>query len=262
MASASARSRTVSYFPDSSMSRQRCARTRAFTRVLSTRAGVGIQGEEPAGVTTCLRPPWWRSVIGITTAFPCDQTVEIRAEVSFLERQGKIEQCNEKVEAEVRVVGWPSDYLGSLDAGVVWEHADDAVQLHLAICLETANVHGISLNELPLKGVPPFCIGSEFLPSLRSHGALSKGTLANVVRVKCSQVLFSKGQAKPKSFKETRSGDEAEAFRVHLSKDHEAFRLMYWARPDGSTEFANIGVKQELSICKGDFRIHAAARYC
>jgi hypothetical protein len=201
-------------------------------------------------------------LIRVTTAFPCDQTVEIRAEVSFLERQGKIEQCDAKVEAQVQVVGWPCDYLGSLDAGVVWEHADDAVQLHLAICLETANVHGVSLDELPLKGVPLFCVGSEFLPSLRSHGALSKGTLANVVRVKCSQVLFSKNQAKPKSFKETRSGDEAEAFRVHLSKDHEAFRLMYWVRPDGSTEFANIGVKQELSICKGDFRIHAAARYC
>jgi hypothetical protein len=57
-------------------------------------------------------------------------------------------------------------------------------------------------------------------------------------------------------------GDEAEAFGVHLSKDHEAFRLMYWARPDGSTEFANIGVKQDLSICKGDLRTYAAARYC
>jgi hypothetical protein len=74
-------------------------------------------------------------------------------------------------------------------------------------------------------------------------------------------VLLSKTQASPKSFNENRSGDKAEAFRVHLSKDHEAFRLMYWARPDGSTEFANIGVKQELLICQGDFQSHAAARY-
>jgi hypothetical protein len=34
--------------------------------VLSTRRGVGIHGVAPAGVTTCLRPPWWRSVIGMS----------------------------------------------------------------------------------------------------------------------------------------------------------------------------------------------------
>lgn len=67
--------------------------------------------------------------------------------------------------------------------------------------------------------------------------------------------------ANPKSFNESRTSDKAEAFRVHVSKDHEAFRLMYWARPDGSTEFANIGIKQELLICQGDFKSHFAARY-
>ena len=29
--------------------------------------GVGIQGVAPAGVTTCLRPPWWRIVMGMCT---------------------------------------------------------------------------------------------------------------------------------------------------------------------------------------------------
>src|SRR5882762_11362897 len=49
------------------MSRQRWARTMALTIVLSTRDGVGIHGVAPAGVTTCLRPPWWRSVMGMCT---------------------------------------------------------------------------------------------------------------------------------------------------------------------------------------------------
>jgi hypothetical protein len=39
----------------------------ALTMVLSTRDGVGVHGVEPAGVTTCLRPPWWRSVMGMWT---------------------------------------------------------------------------------------------------------------------------------------------------------------------------------------------------
>jgi hypothetical protein len=200
-------------------------------------------------------------LIRITTAFPCDQAMEIKAKVALVERQGKIEERDVDVQAEIRVVARPDDYLGSLDAEPVWEHAEDAVQLHLAICLELAKTHGISLDTLPLKEVPLFCIGSEFLPSLRSHGALASGTLANVVRVKCSQVLLSKPQAAPKPFDECRTGDKAQGFRVHLSKDHEAFRLMYWMRPDGSTEFANIGTKRELLICEGDFRNHAVARY-
>jgi hypothetical protein len=199
-------------------------------------------------------------LIRITTAFPCDQAMEIKAKVALVERQGKLEERDVDVHAQVRVVARPGEYLESLDVEPVWEQAEDAVQLHLAISLEVAKAHGIPLDTLPLKGVPLFCIGSEFLPSLRSHGALTRGTLANVVRVKCSQVLLSKAQAAPKSF-ECRSGDKAEGFRVHLSKDHEAFRLMYWTRPDGSTEFANIGIKRELLICEGDPRNHAAAQY-
>jgi|HubBroStandDraft_2_1064218.scaffolds.fasta_scaffold161711_2 hypothetical protein len=39
----------------------------ALTMVLSTRDGVGIHDAAPAGVTTYLRPPWWRSVIGMRT---------------------------------------------------------------------------------------------------------------------------------------------------------------------------------------------------
>jgi hypothetical protein len=172
-----------------------------------------------------------------------------------------VEEFDANVEAQIHVIARPRDFLESLDPEPVWRHAEDAVQLHLAISLELAKAHRLSLDELPLKGVPHFCIGSEFLPSLRSHGALARGALANVVRVKCAQVMLSKPQAAPKPFNETRSLDEAEGFRVHLSKDHAAFRLMYWARPDGSTEFANIGTKRELLICKGESSNHATARY-
>jgi hypothetical protein len=56
MASALARSRTVAWRPDSSMSRQRWARTMALTMVLSTRDRVGIHGVAPAGVNTCFAP--------------------------------------------------------------------------------------------------------------------------------------------------------------------------------------------------------------
>src|SRR5664280_1329215 len=37
----------------------------AFTRVLSTR--VDTHGVAPAGVTICLRPPWWRRLTRICT---------------------------------------------------------------------------------------------------------------------------------------------------------------------------------------------------
>ena len=62
-----ARSRTVSKSLNSSMPRQRCARTIALTMVLSMRAGDGFQGVTSAGVTTCFRPPCRRSEIGILT---------------------------------------------------------------------------------------------------------------------------------------------------------------------------------------------------
>jgi hypothetical protein len=53
-------------------------------------------------------------LIRVTTAFPSDQTVEIKASVSFLERQGNIEQCEASVEGQVRVVAGPAITLNRL----------------------------------------------------------------------------------------------------------------------------------------------------
>lgn len=200
-------------------------------------------------------------LVRISTAFPCCETVNIEGRITLIEVGGQLEERKMDVKKTVRAVRGPDDYLSSLAAGTIWEHAEDPIQLHLAISLEIANAHNLPLRTLPLKDVPGFCIGSEFLLSLRAHHGLAKGTLANLVRSKCAQVIVSKPQAEPRSFGSCRRDDSADSFRVHLSKDHAAFRLMYWTRPDGEIEFANVGVKHALEICEGDFRAHAASRY-
>lgn len=201
------------------------------------------------------------NMIRITTAFPCDDAINIVAKAELLDKQGVVEPFNSEILGEVRAIEWPADFLGSLDPQVLWERAEDAVEVHLAISLEIAKMHGLPTDVLPLKGVPNFCIGTDFMDSLIGHDARSAGTLANIVRVRCAQVMTSKPQAAPKAFSEIRAQDGAQSFRVHLSKDHAAFRLMLWVRPGGVTEFANIGVKSELMICGGEHRSYHAARF-
>src|SRR5581483_8385236 len=65
--SAFARSRRDANSLDSNMPRQRWARAKAFMIVLSILGGGGDHGSRFAGVTTCLRPPWRRSEIGMLT---------------------------------------------------------------------------------------------------------------------------------------------------------------------------------------------------
>jgi hypothetical protein len=198
------------------------------------------------------------NLIRVSTAFSSNDLLKIDAIVTAVEHRGGIDRGKVDIKSEVRVIDWPHEFLPSLDPEIVWHRSDDATQVHLAISLELARTHGISLGRLPLDGIPSFFIGSEFFKSLQSHGAL-RGTLGNIVRKKCSQVVLSKRQASPRPFKEIRGGDGASSFRVHLSKDHEAFRLMYWIRSDGSMEFANVGTKHALVISEGDSRVNCCA---
>src|SRR3954447_6415686 len=64
--SALANSAEELYSPLSSICRQRCARTMALTRAVSTR-GAGDHGVAPGGDRICLRPPRWRKVTGMLT---------------------------------------------------------------------------------------------------------------------------------------------------------------------------------------------------
>ena len=45
-----------------------------------------------------------------------------------------------------------------------------------------------------------------------------------------------------------RNSDGAKAYRTHITKKSEGFRLMLWILPDGTIELSNVGNKDELVI--------------
>jgi hypothetical protein len=48
-----------------------------------------------------------------------------------------------------------------------------------------------------------------------------------------------------------RDRDGALAFRTHLTKGHEALRLVFWRDRSGVDEFSNVAVHNDLTLCAG-----------
>jgi hypothetical protein len=151
------------------------------------------------------------------------------------------------------------DFISQLEPEILWSFAENEAEIYFAIECLAYRLRQESGCHSPRDNCARFKLGSEFLTSLHSWQAISDGRYARPTLETCARLVaqFPKNKSE-RFFRMTSSGknaevvretDKAAAWRTHISKEHEAMRLMYWQNAEGLIEFANIGPKSELKIC-------------
>ena len=143
-----------------------------------------------------------------------------------------------------------------LSSQQIWNEADCSNDLEVAILLAAS-----ALAKQSGCGLKMFRVGSGFLESLRESGAFNTGPFADVTITKCAQTVLLQSNLTPQPFRTNakanaptriRQRDNAKAWRIHVTKNHQALRLMYWELPNGHIEFATLEAKAEESIDEGN----------
>lgn len=205
-----------------------------------------------ASICFARRPEMVRAILGFPVV---SLSVSFSGDVSRIERldDGTIDiNPSEHIRCDVRIVHTPAEFLASLNPTELWREADDEIQLHMAISLEAERLSRAGSETLPSDRCSTFCIGADFVVSLRGNLAFGDGAFSGVVRQRCAQIILGSGGAEVREFGTKRAADGAESYRVHIGKRHEALRLMIWKRSDGTIEFANIGPKKQKHINEGN----------
>lgn len=140
--------------------------------------------------------------------------------------------------------------LRQIDEYEVWSAGADEDALSLAINVMAEKAFSIPLGNLK------FSFGPNFYDTAAACGGID-GNLKSVLMNKILNILCAPESVEISVFRNTkdassgprtRPSDNAVAHRVHLTKKHEAFRLMFWKYKNGHIEFANVGPKFEERI--------------
>jgi len=180
----------------------------------------------------------------------------VETKVGIMEVGAAHVRMEESVDRRIEVLGDPSVWPAALCPHETWRNAENPEEFELAIWLAAKTMSdksGIGLKE--------FRVGTRFIECLRENSAAGKGPYAGSVLGKCAQTVLLQSSLEPKPFYVSaeakaairqRARDRAKAWRLHVTKGHQALRLMYWELPDKQIEFATLGVKGEESIHDGD----------
>jgi hypothetical protein len=162
------------------------------------------------------------------------------------------------VGAEISIIRSIEELCDVVEPEKVWKIAEGNEDLRLGISLRCRQRMREAGSYADWSSLPRFRVGEHFLSSLKPCRAHCDGTHARVVLDKSAMAVVRTANLEVKPFVDgegnqiIRVTDSAKAFRIHVTKDHEALRLMFWERPDGSIELANVGAKAELRILEGD----------
>lgn len=160
------------------------------------------------------------------------------------------------VNRDVTVLGHPSYWAFGLSASDIWRHSENAEELEVAIWLCAQQ-----LNEQSGCGLKKFRVGTSLFDCLAAKGATGDGPYALSVLQKCAQTVLNQSSLQPNPFYTSakanasvreRTRDKAKAWRLHVTKSHQALRLMYWELPCGQIEFATLDEKAEEFIHDGE----------
>jgi hypothetical protein len=183
-----------------------------------------------------------------------DTPVSVQASVNEVEgKQSPPTPLPWQMNQKIRSVEDPEQAMESLDGHDLWNEAENARDIRFAI--EVAATEKRSDPETPLKR---FLVGSEFLASLERHQGFNR--FASPTLNTCAQLVAQTEQLAANQYLHTddtkttirtRDRDGALARRVHVSKGHQAMRLLLWELEDKTLEFANIGPKFERMIEEG-----------
>lgn len=140
-----------------------------------------------------------------------------------------------------------------LDLWDTWNGAstDESIESAIKRCMQ--NLVSTGTPETDAKS---FVLGGCFRDSVKKWGAAERRDYAMVIIESCARIALNVPKNAIKEFRvnanmtsDQRSRkDGSLAYRTHLTKKGVGLRLMFWRRPDGTVEFANIGSKDELEI--------------
>ncbi|HBG75208.1 MAG: hypothetical protein A2X25_12845 [Chloroflexi bacterium GWB2_49_20] len=161
-----------------------------------------------------------------------------------------------KLNHELTVCFGYNNVLISMDVLDLWDEASSVGNVTDAI-----NKMIILHREIGLptdrKEFSIYTFGAHFLGSIHSYGFHARHDWARLLIESCARIILGIPKNDVEEFREdersqsaqrTRGSDRALAWRTHLTKSNEGFRLMFWTTADGVIEFANIGPKKELII--------------
>ena len=156
------------------------------------------------------------------------------------------------IKSKAKIVRDLEDLVIGAEATQIWNYATQAEEFFLAILVRASEIVRAGGKAFKLHEIPAFAIGGLFVDSLEEHQAGLKGARANLVLDACARVILGAPKSplnkmgKPKQY--IRVSDGATAWRTHVSKAHEALRLMLWKKDNNFIELANIGNKHALHI--------------
>jgi len=166
------------------------------------------------------------------------------------------ENLPQTIENDLTVCFGYDNVLSSMDIMALWDEASSPGKV-----TDTINKMLIHHREA---GLPPdrkeFCtyrLGTHFLESIHSYGFHARPDWARLLIDSCARIILGipkndvdefREDERSQSVQRTRKSDQALAWRTHLTKSNEGFRLMFWTTSDGIVEFANVGPKKELII--------------
>lgn len=147
-----------------------------------------------------------------------------------------------------------SDYMSSLNPDEIFESARNDYGVKLAIyvgAMQLLERSGRSRADIQWGS---FSLGAQFVQSLIDHQCYFGQRFHSVCfECICHVVsLIEKNEVNPFYTSDKsdvqRSKGGLLAWRTHITKRHEALRLMFWKGQDGHIELANVGNKYELEI--------------
>ena len=148
----------------------------------------------------------------------------------------------------VRTPSTFTEFVERLDALQLWSKAESDEEIKYAILTRATSIRKTAGCKNPEANCDLFSIGRTFRETLAAWQAGGNSKFSSTTFETCARLVAKKPKEACNMFGQSRASDLAVSYRTHVTKDHEALRLMYWKLPDGSIELACVGSKHELEI--------------
>lgn len=146
------------------------------------------------------------------------------------------------------------EYFPTANIEIFFKNAKSDYDIKLAIyigCIKSLESRNISDHNFTLDS---FELGQDFTESLRRNQCYFEQKFFGVCIEKIINILTENTNTEAKPFRlnetstEQRRNGEYYAWRTHVTKKHEALRLMFWKDREDHIILANVGNKHELEI--------------
>lgn len=193
-----------------------------------------------------------------------ESTTTVKCEFDFV--NGEISEMIGNSSIELNMSNKIYSLLKQADPVYLWKNSNTIPDLNeektmiIAIIIKSLQLNTQSNS---IEDISKFVFGSSFTRSLKNNQSFGQQPYSANLLELCSRIvagledktgklLAFRENKKTTSPQKVRSFDSALAWRVHLTKASEGYRLLLWKRRDEIPyEFANIGSKMELLIEEG-----------